>query len=45
MLLSSDTPKSLMCTTNRLVNGYILTCRKLGVFGWYFCLEGEAVVE
>lgn len=44
-LLSSDTPKSLMCTTNWLVNEYILTWRRLGVFGWYCWLEGKAVVE
>lgn len=45
MQLSSDTPKPLICTTIRLVKRYILTCKKLGVFGWYCCLEGEAVVE
>lgn len=41
VLLSSDTPKSLICTTNWLLNRYIWTCGKLGVFGWCCCLRGE----
>lgn len=40
MLLSSDMPQSLICTINGPVNRYILTREKLGVFGWYCCLEG-----
>lgn len=45
-LLSCNTAKSVICTTNMVVNRCILTWEKVGewasewVFGWHSCLEG-----